>query len=190
MGHKEDLLEGAKRCLIEKGYARTTARDIVQASGTNLASIGYHYGSKEALLNAAVIAAIEDWSAQIFPDDQAGSPGEPMEAFERNWIRLVNSFDQVRTLMVANFEAFSQAERVPELRHELAEAHQRARRGLVAQVLGIDESAVTDEQARTLGSLLLALIPGVMTQFLVSPEQAPTGAELVAGLRTLTGTQK
>ena len=41
MGHREDLLEGAKRCLYEKGYARTTARDIVAASGTNLASIGY-----------------------------------------------------------------------------------------------------------------------------------------------------
>lgn len=49
MGHREDLLEGAKRCLLEKGYARTTARDIGAASGTNLASIGYHYGSKEAL---------------------------------------------------------------------------------------------------------------------------------------------
>ena len=57
MGHKDDLLDGAKRCLYEKGYARTTARDIVAASGTNLASIGYHYGSKENLLNAALMSA-------------------------------------------------------------------------------------------------------------------------------------
>jgi len=53
MGHREDLLAGAVRCLREKGYAHTTARDIVAASGTNLASIGYHYGSTKALLNAA-----------------------------------------------------------------------------------------------------------------------------------------
>ena len=33
MGHKEDLLEGAKRCLLAKGFARTTARDIVAESG-------------------------------------------------------------------------------------------------------------------------------------------------------------
>ncbi len=31
MGHREDLLEGAKRCLLAKGFARTTARDIVKA---------------------------------------------------------------------------------------------------------------------------------------------------------------
>ena len=37
-------------CLREKGYAHTTARDIVAASSTNLASIGYHYGSTKALL--------------------------------------------------------------------------------------------------------------------------------------------
>ena len=42
MSHKEDLLAGAVACLREKGYAHTTARDIVAASGTNLASIGYH----------------------------------------------------------------------------------------------------------------------------------------------------
>ena len=47
MGHKEDLLEGAKKCLVEIGYARTTARDTL-ASAPTLPSIGYHYGLKEA----------------------------------------------------------------------------------------------------------------------------------------------
>lgn len=40
---------------------RTTARDIVKASGANLASIGYHYGSKDALLTQAFIELISDW---------------------------------------------------------------------------------------------------------------------------------
>ena len=65
MGHKEDLLAGAKRCLYEKGFAHTTARDIVDASGTNLASIGYHYGSKNALMLAAMASATEDWAAEF-----------------------------------------------------------------------------------------------------------------------------
>ncbi|NHW87893.1 helix-turn-helix transcriptional regulator, partial [Escherichia coli] len=46
MGHRERLLAGARNCLYERGYTRTTARDIVAASDTNLASIGYHFGSK------------------------------------------------------------------------------------------------------------------------------------------------
>lgn len=186
MGHKEDLLEGAKQCLITKGYARTTARDIVQASGTNLASIGYHYGSKEALLNSAVIAAIGEWSDRVLPDSPDERADEPIEEFERVWTNLVNSFGEVRNLLVANFEAFSQAERVPELREQLAEAHELARRGLAAAMLDVDASAVTDEQAHSLGSLLLALLPGVMVQYLISPEQAPSGPQLAQGLKMLT----
>src|SRR3712207_8498210 len=65
MGHREKLLAGAKRCLYERGYGRTTARDIVEASGTNLASIGYHFGSKEALLNAAMIEAVGEWGEEL-----------------------------------------------------------------------------------------------------------------------------
>src|SRR6185436_6479391 len=66
VGHKEDLLVGAKRALLEKGYARTTARDIVALSGTNLGSIGYHYGSTEALMTAAMLSAMDDWGNAVF----------------------------------------------------------------------------------------------------------------------------
>src|SRR5262252_8190305 len=94
MGHREDLLVGAVACLREKGYARTTARDIVAASGTNLASIGYHYGSTQALLNAAVFQAMEDFGAEIAQVMHADSDlsGTPLERFERFWAHLIDSF--------------------------------------------------------------------------------------------------
>lgn len=61
VGNREDLLAGAKRCLLEKGYRATTARDIAAASGASLAAIGYHFGSKEALMNRAVYEAVGEW---------------------------------------------------------------------------------------------------------------------------------
>ena len=57
--NRDALVKGAVKCLLTKGYARTTARDIAAASGANLASIGYHFGSKEALLNEALIRTLE-----------------------------------------------------------------------------------------------------------------------------------
>ena len=63
--NREQLLEGALQCLRTKGYSRTTARDIAGASGANLASIGYHFGSKEALLNAAMIRLLEQRNRQV-----------------------------------------------------------------------------------------------------------------------------
>src|SRR5258707_8772719 len=60
ISHREQLLEGAIECLRTKGYARTTARDIAAAANANLASIGYHFGSTEALVNAAVARTCDD----------------------------------------------------------------------------------------------------------------------------------
>ena len=65
MGNREDLIAGAKRCLIEKGYARTTARDIAAASGVSLAAIGYHFGSKDALMNQAIYEFVGDWATEL-----------------------------------------------------------------------------------------------------------------------------
>src|SRR5690348_9413660 len=141
MGHREDLLAGAKRCLYEKGYARTTARDIVAASGTNLASIGYHYGSTEALLNAAMIDAIEEWGEEIgralAVDADPGA--SPLERFEATWARVIGSFAAHRQLWVATLEATTQAEHAPEVRAFLADAVQQGRLGLAELFQDLEE---------------------------------------------------
>src|SRR6202045_3038460 len=94
MGHREDLLAGAVACLREKGYARTTPAGIGAGRGTNLGSIGYHYGSVEALLNAAVLAAIEEWGAQLTRAMIAGiDPPPPFpRRFERYWATILDTF--------------------------------------------------------------------------------------------------
>ena len=188
MGHREDLLEGAKRCLYEKGYARTTARDIVAASGTNLASIGYHYGSMEALLNAAMIEAIEEWGEEIERALAANSDPEaaPMERFEATWTRVIESFAAHRQLWVATIEATAQAERAPEVRTFLADAVQQGREGLAALFQNID-AAVDEKGAWTIGSFYQALLSGVMVQWLIDPERAPSGHDLAQALRMILG---
>lgn len=115
MGHREDLLEGAKRCLLEKGYARTTARDIVAASGTNLASIGYHYGSKEALLNLAFLKVTEEWGDVLTEEeereesDDASRP--PLDQFRDTWRRVIDSFEEARSVWQLQMEVVSRIDR-------------------------------------------------------------------------------
>lgn len=43
------------------------------------------------------------------------------------------------------------------------------------------------EAVRTLGSVQNALISGVMLQWMIDPERAPSGAEVAAGLHALAG---
>jgi hypothetical protein len=72
---------------------------------------------------------------------------------------------------------------VPRLRGQLAEAYVLARRGLASIFLGVPEDLVSDAIAHTVGSFLLALIPGVMAQWSLDPEAAPSASDIAAGLR-------
>ncbi|WP_433350966.1 TetR/AcrR family transcriptional regulator [Microtetraspora malaysiensis] len=188
MGNREDLLAGARRCLEEKGWARTTVRDITAASGgVSMAAIGYHFGSREALLNAALIDAIDEWGTQTGRTLAAfGAEGAtPAERYEAMWDGIIESFSTHRTLWLASVEALVQAEHSEDLRRYLAGGQAQGRRGLAAILGGVEEDAVDDDAARTLGAVQMALLSGLMTQWLTDPDRAPNGADIVAGLRGL-----
>ncbi|MER7860639.1 MULTISPECIES: TetR/AcrR family transcriptional regulator [Amycolatopsis] len=171
MGQREDLLDGAKRCLIERGYAHTTARDITAASGANLGSIGYHFGSKEALMNEAMIELSTEVVERLREPEDA--------SLTTTWQGLVDSFGEQRDLWTAVLESVTQAIRFPELRERLADAQDEARK-----VLG-ERLSATDADAA--GAVQFALITGVMLQHLVAPDRAPSAETIVRGLEALAG---
>jgi len=51
---KERIMDVAEGLFAEKGYAATSLRDITGEAGTNLASVNYHFQSKEGLLSAII----------------------------------------------------------------------------------------------------------------------------------------
>jgi AcrR family transcriptional regulator len=186
MGHREELLAGAKRALYEKGYAHTTARDIVALSGTNLGSIGYHYGSTQALLTAAMISAMEDWGETLQAALTAEQPDDPRDPMVRFWRRVIGSITEHRQLWLASVEVMTAAERNDELRALLAAGLAEGRRGMAALVTGIPEDQLDEATVRTVGAAQMALMSGVVTQWLTDPASAPGPEEIVAGVRALS----
>jgi len=186
MGNREDLLAAAKRCLYERGYARTTARDIATAAGTSLAAIGYHFGSKDALLNEARIQAIAEWYDELGRALAASSEPDatPMERFEAIWTRMIELFAAHRALWSVSFEMLAQIDQTPEVRRAVADAQQQARLGLASLFHNID-ATLDEKSAWVVGSFYLALLPGVMAQWLIDPEHAPSGRDLADALRTI-----
>jgi AcrR family transcriptional regulator len=196
VGNREALLGAAKRCLFEKGYANTTARDIATSAGTSLAAIGYHYGSTEALLNAAMIEAMGEWGEQLAvtlaqeaPDDADDKDADALAGFERFWTRVIESFEGQRRIWAASFELFALVDRVPELRQQLAEANEEARLGL-GEIFGGLDPATDLARTRAVGSFYQALISGIVAQWLIDPERAPTAGEITEGLRIVAATSR
>ncbi|WP_083211283.1 TetR/AcrR family transcriptional regulator [Mycolicibacterium porcinum] len=159
MGNRDALLAGARKCLVERGWAHTTVRDIAEAAGVNHAAIGYHFGSKEALLTQALMDAMDDLGAEL-------SDRGPGKTPEEAWQKLIDSFATHRTLWIAQLEAVVQAERSATVRKHVARGHREGREGLG-------------------GSVPLALLMGLMLQSLVDPESTPSGHDVVADLHSV-----
>ena len=197
MGNREALLEGAKRCLLEKGYSRTTARDIADAAGVSLAAIGYHYGSKESLLEQAFMAAMEDW----FDDEkqelreeaqearevkaqkaEAAPAADPIERFRDFFGAVIATFPEQQPLLRLNIEMGLEAGHNPALATFMAAAVQLGREGLAENLAGLDPKR-DGELAQQVGAFYSVLMTGIVAQYLIDRERFPSADDLAEGLR-------
>jgi AcrR family transcriptional regulator len=181
MGNREALLQGAKECLRTKGYARTTARDLVAASNANLSSIGYHFGSKEALLAEAFDEIFMEWTAQLTAVAASDTTANPLARMAESWREFLARMPDHESLLLAFIESVGPSVRSPELREKLADHYQRTREVVAASVsesLGGADHA----EAETIASWLIAIHDGFVLQFLVDPVRTPSGDQLVAAL--------
>jgi AcrR family transcriptional regulator len=178
--NRDALIEGALRCLQEQGYAAVRTRDIAAAADANLASIGYHFGSKDELLGQALREGFRRWLAEFAAFATATEPAPPREWFPRLAGALRASLERQRSLALAFLEAVAHAPRDEGLREALAESYREARDALVS-LLGLGEDGI----GRGLASSLVATFDGLLIQWLIDPRAIPGDDELLAGLDRL-----
>jgi AcrR family transcriptional regulator len=181
MGNREDLLEGAKQCLLEKGYARTTARDIADAAGVSLAAIGYHYGSKESLLEQAFMAAMEDWLDDDTEDVHDTLPTGSLQQFQQFFTEVISSFPKRRALLRLNMEMGLEGMNNEALGRFMAGAVQYGRTELAMAMQQLEPKR-DGSIAQSVGAFYSVLMTGLVAQFLMDPERSPGAADLAEGL--------
>jgi AcrR family transcriptional regulator len=191
---KTALLEAAKQLIRERGYAGTSVRDLTAASGTNLAAVNYHFGSREKLLTQALLESFMEWtdsigqvSSRLTSTDPKAGPLEHMAAQARPTLA---ELPERLPLFVVCLEAILQAQRSPELLSQLAthyaEQRRQASEYIIAATPGNERSPRMVEVA---ASFLIAVVDGLMLQALLDPEAIPTGEELALfyeGLAAIT----
>jgi|SRR5665811_453972 len=180
-GHRERLLEAAIVCLREKGYARTTSRDLVAASGTNLASIGYHFDSKERLLNIAVGEAFQRWLKPLVALAAEPGPATPLERLQRSLEGVMDTLEENHSLVAACLEAWAQMCRSADLRDEMAATYDDFHRVIAATTReAFAEVGPPDVDADALAALIIALFDGLLVQWQLGPERTPSAERLTA----------
>jgi AcrR family transcriptional regulator len=181
--HREQILEAAIECVQTRGVASTTTRDIAAAGHASLASIPYHFGSKDALMDLALLKAIARYTAHVQQQAFAGD-APPLQALAKSLVATVNSFDEARPLLVSLMEAHVKAIHSEPLRERVAANRRTAVERIATSIrdgLGL-EGQLADGQDRALATLVLALVDGLMLAWLVDPDTVSTGQELLDAL--------
>src|ERR671914_413960 len=118
--NRQQLVDGALRCLSRLPAERVTARAIAEEAGANLASIGYHFGSKDELVTEAVVLGLDRWLEEIDAGLGGVTAGEPATRFRRAW-EVVEAGGRRHTGLVRNFiAALAKAQHDPRVREMLA----------------------------------------------------------------------
>jgi AcrR family transcriptional regulator len=163
---RERLIAGALQCLREKGYARTTARDIAAAADANLRSIGYHFGSTRALLNAAISLNFRLWLEPLI-EVAADETQSPAERLRVGMVRFTESLPENGPVLRAWLEAVALAGQDPTLASSLADNQAEFRKRLQA-TLSQAGAPNPSEQA----AALVAVCDGLIVRFLLHGEVA------------------
>jgi AcrR family transcriptional regulator len=123
---KARILDAAESLFGERGFVGTSLRALTDAAGVNVASVNYHFGSKEGLLRAVVRRAMASVNAdrERMLDELQASGGEPtveelVRAFVTTGASLVARHGE-RRREVARFIGRVMCEPEPEVRRLFA----------------------------------------------------------------------
>jgi AcrR family transcriptional regulator len=177
------LVDGTLRCLERLPPERVTARAIAGESGANLASIAYHFGSKDALVTEATIEGLDRWLAEIDRALEGVQPHRATARFRRATEAIEASRRRHAALARAFVAALARAQHDPEVRKLFAAGFRRTRPRLAA-VLGLGD----DRPAEDAAGLAHSMFTGLLFQALLDPGLAIAGDRMdqaQARLRTV-----
>ena len=178
--NRDALLEGAIQCLQERGYAGTRARDIAAAADAGLASIGYHFGSTEALLGEALTEAFTRWFAEYAKAVATDHQETTKSPIDRAANALHASLEQNQGMALAFVEALAQAPRSEPLRAALADIYAQGR-----QAVAVLFNLPRDGSEEAVASVMMAIFDGLLIQAILDPDGVPDADRVTAAIKRI-----
>ena len=171
--NRAKLVEGTLRCLERLPPERITARAIAAESGANLASIAYHFGSKDVLVTEAAIEGLDRWLEEVAAGLGELATEAPATRFRRA-VEVVEASRDRHSGLARNYvAALAKAQHEPRIRERLAQGFRDARPN-VALLLGLG----TDASGEDAAGLALAMFHGLLYQVLLDPALAIDGERM------------
>jgi len=166
---KETILSAAEQLYAENGFAGTSVRAITTAAGVNTAAIHYHFGSKEALIEALIARRAEPVNRarldRLDQIEEANPQGplpleEVLEAFlgPALRVRVDAGENTILPRLIARFAMEAPGGEMQEIvQHVFAEIRRRFVPALCRALPGVSEEEVFWRMHMMIGSMCFAV---------------------------------
>ena len=169
------LLDPAGQVFAERGFAGTTSKEICARAGTPLASVNYHFGSRDALYEAVLIEA----HRQVIGLDELvavtrgiDGPQDQLRAIVGHLVALATHRDTPWGFRVLLREVLSPSPALPALVEKAVRPKARLLLGLMADLLDLPP-----EHAAVQRGVMFTVLPCIA--MMIAPKEMP--ARLLPG---------
>jgi AcrR family transcriptional regulator len=138
---RQHLLDTAGQVFAERGFADATSKEICARAGTPMASVNYHFGSREALYEAALVEAhrqmvgLDELTALT---QRPGDPREKLQAVLSRFVGLSTNAGAPLGFMLMLREILSPSRAMPALVEKAVRPKAAVMLGLMGEVLQLD----------------------------------------------------
>jgi AcrR family transcriptional regulator len=173
---REQILDASLRLFSERGFARTSVRDIAQAAGITDAAIYYHFASKRDLFEALIeergfTAALDQLEHVEITSD---NPVQTIHAMAVNALQFIyQNRDLMKVLMI---EAMADDPVATDEYEVLVQRWKRAEARILRHYA--ERGLLRTEDCDELGSQLVITVLGVLADFMMSAAIAPPDGEV------------
>lgn len=164
---RQHLLDTAGQLFAERGFADATSKEICKRAGTPMASVNYHFGSREALYEAALVEA----HRQVVGLDELAAltaglsdPREKLRAVISHLVGFSTNADRPWGFMLMLREVLSPSSAIPALIDKAVRPKAAFLLGLIGEVLGRNPQEAVVQRA-----LMLSVLPSVV--IMIAPKQ-------------------
>ncbi|SDG05199.1 DNA-binding transcriptional regulator, AcrR family [Sinosporangium album] len=164
---RAELLDAARRVVLDKGLAGTRVADIAKATGVSGGLIHYHFATKDELITAMLRATLDQESARLA--ELTEGPGGPVERLDR-LLRFYIPESRSDQSWILWIDAWTSAVREPAIREIVLEL-EAAWSAAVERVLrhGAASGDFTCDDPAGAAERLDAMLDGLIVRYTLHP---------------------
>ena len=167
---RAEISQALYRCIVKRGYSKTTVRDIAEEAGMGLGLIHHYFTSKDEILEVLSEEIVGKWQERalgLLEEDKDRDPSERLRAgIDLIFLEIAGDRDLVKVF----HELWNLAEHDEALNTALRSLYRQYRKA-VASIIEqfLCENEVPGTEAKDLAAFLVSASEGASIQWFIDP---------------------